>query len=1036
MTFLAPSYGRVRIQSEHPSARLHRWIATVVRAVSFTLLFTSVLAAQSKEPKHVLILLQEDLTWPALRLFHENPTAIIRNGTPEGVRFFTEALDRTHFPDPAIRAQGASWIQQKYAKEKLDLVIGLGDVPPDLFPDVPIVLVGVDMQRQIPSRPVSSREVVAVWAEGDARKTLELARKLQPAARQLFVICGTSGSDKFFQNQFRDQIASFSRELQITYLTDLTFTEISEKVTRIAPDSIVLFESVSRDATEHPFVPAEVVSRIAPLSAAPVYVLFDSLIGSGGIGGYVLSSAELGKQAGETSLQVLAGDHPEEALAKNLYLLDYRQLRRWKFSESQLPVGSTVLFRAPSLWQSHGLHVIGLIVVSLAVLLFLALLWQRERRRKVEASLFDSIVFERLLAELSNDLTNLPEAALAPTIEKSLARIGDFLRIERISIHEFSSEGSVLTPTLHWRKGESLPAPEFVKLDRMPCWTNWFDRGKPVFLSDVASIPEQAIVEREFVRRINARSLAAIPLRVGNDYLGCISFVSTTRQLSWTEELTSQLKLLAEIFSNALGRERARQTRFSQAALLESSGDAIISLNLDGLIATWSLAAQRMLELTEREALGQSIAILMPNEPNDRAGSVLQRLSVGQGVQHYEIPHITKGGKRIDLSLTVSRISDSLGRIAGASMIVRDVTDRRRAEQLLTESESRFRLVANAAPVLIWMAGTNKLCNFFNLGWLNFTGRTFEQESGNGWSAGVHPDDLERCLRIYTVSFDARADFEMEYRLRRFDGVYRWIVDFGVPRFEPDGTFCGYIGSCIDITERKSSEESLHQLSGRLIRAQEEERSRIARELHDDFSQRLALLGIGLGQLWKKLPESDEEARSAILELLKSTKEISSDIHTLSHQLHSSKLEHVGLVPALAGLCHEISQKYKIEVRFTENGFPADAPKAVALCLFRVAQEALANVVKYSEALLAQVQLTADANDFSLRISDNGRGFDTGRQNPSAGIGLIGMSERLRLVDGSFAVTSELMSGTTVTASVPRSTLRTQPLVKVQVVGR
>jgi PAS domain S-box-containing protein len=110
--------------------------------------------------------------------------------------------------------------------------------------------------------------------------------------------------------------------------------------------------------------------------------------------------------------------------------------------------------------------------------------------------------------------------------------------------------------------------------------------------------------------------------------------------------------------------------------------------------------------------------------------------------------------------------------------------------------------VANTAPVLIWMSGTDKLCTFFNQGWLDFTGRSLKQDFGNGWIAAVHPDDRDRCLEIYSSAFDARIDFQMEYRLRRFDGVYRWIVDFGIPQFESDGSFWGYVGSCIDMTDR------------------------------------------------------------------------------------------------------------------------------------------------------------------------------------------------------------------------------------------
>ena len=134
---------------------------------------------------------------------------------------------------------------------------------------------------------------------------------------------------------------------------------------------------------------------------------------------------------------------------------------------------------------------------------------------------------------------------------------------------------------------------------------------------------------------------------------------------------------------------------------------------------------------------------------------------------------------------------------------------RQKAEESLRESENRFRTMADSAPILIWMSGTNALCEYFNKSWLEFTGRTLEQELGNGWAEGVHEEDLDRCLKVYLESFNARQQFTMEYRLRRRDGEYRWVLDNGVPRFESDGAFVGYIGSCIDITEQKKVENNL-----------------------------------------------------------------------------------------------------------------------------------------------------------------------------------------------------------------------------------
>lgn len=137
--------------------------------------------------------------------------------------------------------------------------------------------------------------------------------------------------------------------------------------------------------------------------------------------------------------------------------------------------------------------------------------------------------------------------------------------------------------------------------------------------------------------------------------------------------------------------------------------------------------------------------------------------------------------------------------------------ERRQAGQALRESEERFHVMADTAPVMVWRSGADALCDFFNKPWLEFTGRSMERELGNGWTDGVHPDDLERCLRIYGEAFDARRAFRMEYRLRRFDGEYRWVLDSGVPRFGPGGGFAGYIGSCIDITDRKDAELEVQQ---------------------------------------------------------------------------------------------------------------------------------------------------------------------------------------------------------------------------------
>ncbi len=217
---------------------------------------------------------------------------------------------------------------------------------------------------------------------------------------------------------------------------------------------------------------------------------------------------------------------------------------------------------------------------------------------------------------------------------------------------------------------------------------------------------------------------------------------------------------------------------------------------------------------------------------------------------------------------------------------------------------------------------------------------------------------------------------------------------------------------------RRSAMEAMKNLGGLLIHAQEDERASIARELHDDFSQRLAVQSIELEQLGKNLPSEGEE-RERALRMLKETKEMSADMRSLSHQLHSSRLELVGLVPALSGLCQEITKTYGIAVRFTGPDAAPDFTKDAGLCLFRVAQEALANVVKHSQARSAHVELRADAKAVGLQIWDTGQGFDTGLKNE--GIGLMGMRERLHLLGGRLSVRSKPMRGTVLLAEIPLS---------------
>jgi PAS domain S-box-containing protein len=343
-------------------------------------------------------------------------------------------------------------------------------------------------------------------------------------------------------------------------------------------------------------------------------------------------------------------------------------------------------------------------------------------------------------------------------------------------------------------------------------------------------------------------------------------------------------------------------------------------------------------------------------------------------------------------------------------------TRERKSELRLLESEKRFRLMADTTPALVWMCDKDGTVTYLNDRRIDFTGRDLASGFGDTWSAFIHPDDVQSVQTANKRALEQQKEFSREYRLRRRDGVYRWMLDFAAPRVNGDGSFAGFIGSAADITDQKLAQEALEKIGGKLIEAQEEERSRIARELHDDICQRLALLSMELEQANR----GSNSGRSPKLEeIRRHCAEIAIDVQALSHKLHSSKLEYLGLAPAIRSYCREFSQQHDVNVQFAVENVPNFLPRDISLSLFRVTQEALQNALKHSGTKQFSVILRSSANEIQLEVSDRGAGFDVEGAKLDRGLGLVSMQERAHLIHGTFTIESAEDDGTRILVRVP-----------------
>jgi PAS domain S-box-containing protein len=367
---------------------------------------------------------------------------------------------------------------------------------------------------------------------------------------------------------------------------------------------------------------------------------------------------------------------------------------------------------------------------------------------------------------------------------------------------------------------------------------------------------------------------------------------------------------------------------------------------------------------------------------------------------------------------------DEQGKLLRVIGMVANITERKRTEEELRESEDKLRLLLDSTAEAIYGIDLEHRCTFCNPACLRALGyERNDQVVGKNMHNLIHHTradgtmfPIEEC-RVHRVTRSGEGVHAEDELLWRANGTGFPAEYWSYPQRRGHAVV-GAVVAFVDITERKLAEAALANVSRKLIEAQEQERTRIGRELHDDIGQRLALLAIELQQLHENsliLPD----VRSRMGEFQKRISEIATDIQSLSHELHSAKLQYLGIAGAMRGFCQEFGEQQKVEIDFQTHDLPSPLSPDISLCFFRVLQEALHNSAKHSGVRHFEVRLWGTSDEIHLTVKDSGAGFDREAAKTSRGLGLISMEERLKLLNGTMTIESQPQRGTTLHARVP-----------------
>jgi len=476
----------------------------------------------------------------------------------------------------------------------------------------------------------------------------------------------------------------------------------------------------------------------------------------------------------------------------------------------------------------------------------------------------------------------------------------------------------------------------------------------------------------------------------------------------------AQFALIAGLLVERTLRRRAeQQARNEQAryrSVVDTQSEMICRFLPDSTLTFVNHAYCRFWNKRDDELIGRKFIELIPASAR---GDVLDRIrGLVSGTESLEHPVLLPDGTIGWQHWTHQAIVDERGRLVELQGIGRDITDQKRAEDALGQSEARVNAMLRAIPDLVFV--------------LRRDGTYIDYHARDPKLLYVPP---ERFLgrKVPDVLPPGLSDLFMnaiEHASAIEDPI---VLQYDLPMDEPRHFEARLVRAdddrvlCMvrDVTDMRRSMELNRDLAGRLIASQENERQRIARELHDDLSQKIALLNIEIDQMADQI--AGDEARARLHEISMHTGAIASELHSLSHELHPSKLQLIGLAAALQTLCSDVSRQAGLNVIFTHEAVPRDIDPNVSLCLYRIAQEALHNVTRHSHAREARLHLAADGGMLTLHIADPGRGFDPRDAGRHDGLGLISMRERVSFLGGQLAIHTFPGGGTRIGVRVPVS---------------